>query len=551
MSGDNYKYLNRKTNTFIKMKKSLIVLAVLLVMPLFLISSASALFMGITDGYVKDNTGSLVNGANVSVTVTGCSGNNNGCTGSALSQSNGYYIVNNLNLPKSGGVNVSAFKVVGVTTGTGSAGGTADSFQIAHVNVSICFPPSSPSLTDVPNGDEPNITFSWTSGTDPNLQPQHDKLRLDSVETDNPATSPIFKPGLSFITHTWDVATCNAACCSNWATDTFTITCPAPTSPTLVAVPDSHSTSATLSWTSGADPHGRTAWDKSDFDGGSLIDPATSPINKIGLSFASHTWRAATCNIYCCSSWASDGFTTGNQAPSAPNMTNHTVSGTTTSLNWTSGVDPEGDPTYDEFQYKNGSIVSLVTAPFDVTTELLIRWAVRTCDNFNACSNWTWTDSVTCGNVTTSCATCPVCEEGGGGGGGGSTGQKWTGGGVGCRKVAMTCNGIPMGEDILLSLNLQLGPNGKKITIKGLNITLENLEYCPWCYNGKKDYDETGLDCGGSCGACEISGPMPVNAGVSGIVIALLALSIALAIGSYLSYRFNWAKRLSKFLKKK
>jgi hypothetical protein len=311
----------------------------------------------------------------------------------------------------------------------------------------------------------------------------------------------------------------------------------------LVNVPDSHTTTVTFDWTSGTDPHGRSTWDKFDLDG-SITDPVilTPPFDRI-VGFASHTWRVATCNVYCCSSWASDGFITGNQPPSAPNNTNHTLYDQITTLNWTSGVDPEGDPTYDEFQYQNGSIVTLVTSPFNVTTELLIRWAVRTCDINAACSSWTWTDSVTCGNVTTSCASCPTC------GSVSSCANVVCGGGG--RKVAMTCNGINIGEDVLSSLNLQLGPNVTKITIKGLNTSLQNLEYCPWCYNGKKDYDEIGVDCGGNCRACEISHGKPVTAGVPWLWIVLLALAIALAIVTYLSYKYNWAKKLSIFLKRK
>ena len=32
----------------------------------------------------------------------------------------------------------------------------------------------------------------------------------------------------------------------------------------------------------------------------------------------------------------------------------------------------------------------------------------------------------------------------------------------------------------------------------------EKREYCAWCYDGVKNYDEENVDCGGSCGKCEV-----------------------------------------------
>ncbi len=443
------------------MKKSGIVIAVALAVSVLLISCTSALFIGITDGYVRDNANNFVPGANVTVTVSGCSGGSaNGCVGSALVGSNGYYIVNNLNLPKGGGVSASAVN----GSGTGSSSGTADNFQIAHVNITICYPPSSPSLTPVADSHNTTVFFEWVSGSDPYARPVYDEFNLDNVLT-------------------------------NYTNQTNT--------------------------------------------------------TRVGLSMGSHTWRVKTCNNYCCSGLTSDTFVSLNGAPSAPNSTNHSTNGTITSLTWVSGSDSDGDPVYDELQYSNGTVVSGVSSPFNVTTANLIRWAVRTCDNFGACSDWVWTDSVTCGNITTACETCPVCEvcddEGDGGG---STGSRWTGGGVGCRKVAMTCNGIAIGEDILLSLNLQLGPNGKKITILGLNLTLEDLEYCPWCYNGAKDYDEEGVDCGGSCRDCsEEEAPMIQKENDWIIVIVVGAIAGILALLGWIIEKYALFKGVRSLFK--
>jgi len=37
----------------------------------------------------------------------------------------------------------------------------------------------------------------------------------------------------------------------------------------------------------------------------------------------------------------------------------------------------------------------------------------------------------------------------------------------------------------------------------GLSISLEQSKYCWFCFDGVKDYDETGVDCGGSCKPCK------------------------------------------------
>lgn len=35
-----------------------------------------------------------------------------------------------------------------------------------------------------------------------------------------------------------------------------------------------------------------------------------------------------------------------------------------------------------------------------------------------------------------------------------------------------------------------------------INLVLDNSDYCPYCYDGIKDYDEEEIDCGGSCTGC-------------------------------------------------
>ena len=148
------------------MKKSLVMPLFVLAIFVFSVANASALFIGLADGYVKNVTDGIVTGATVVVTVSGCSGGtSNGCTGTSTSDANGYYIINNLNLPQFGTVSVNANK----TGGTGSNSGSADITQVAHANVTICYAPSSPSLIAVLDSHSTTALLNWTSGTDPYL----------------------------------------------------------------------------------------------------------------------------------------------------------------------------------------------------------------------------------------------------------------------------------------------------------------------------------------------------------------------------------------------
>lgn len=465
------------------------------------ISSVSAIYLGITDGYIKNMQGTVISGASVTVTVQDCSGD--GCSGSTTSEASGYYVVNNLNLPKNGGVSVSATK----NGGSGSNTGTADSYQIAHVNVTICYPPSSPSLTDVADGDDPSISFTWTSGTDPFGLTKHDEFKLDSGSYTT-RTSP-YATTVSFASHTWYVKTCNDVCCSGASSDDFIITCPAPSSPSLTDVPNSHDTTISFSWTSGIDPHSRPTWDEFQLDSGSITNES-SPISRI-VGIASHTWRVRTCNSLCCSSWSSDSFTTGNSAPSVPTNTNFTsIGGGLTELSWDSGIDSDGDTTYDEFELNNSGVISPATSPQTVASHKLLIWRVRTCDSFDACSSWVDVYSVTCEELAEYCPVCPEAEE--------IETIIYRGGGYGalCMKlmkgVELYCNGIAFANLTMLKIDIKSKEKKTKISIYGKNFTLEDLEYCPWCYNGIKDYDEDGVDCGGSCRDCaEIELPLGMS----------------------------------------
>lgn len=44
--------------------------------------------------------------------------------------------------------------------------------------------------------------------------------------------------------------------------------------------------------------------------------------------------------------------------------------------------------------------------------------------------------------------------------------------------------------------------NNKFKNYLDINLNMDNTGYCYYCHNGKKDFDETGKDCGGSCISC-------------------------------------------------
>ena len=260
--------------------------------------SIADIYLGTVDGYTKNTTGGIVTGATVSVTVQGCSGG--GCSGSATSDSGGYYVVANLNLPALGTVAMSATK----GPASGSASATADAFQAASANITICAPPSIPILNSVSSSHNQNVTFSWTSASGAGY---YDQFKIDSG-AESTESSPLPLPGLSFASHTWYVRTCNTYCCSAWASNSFSVTNNAPSAPTLQAEPDTNGTSVELNWSSGTDSDGDSIYDQYQFNSGTIIN-ATPPRTESGLSVANYAWRVRSCDSFnYCSSWVEDSF---------------------------------------------------------------------------------------------------------------------------------------------------------------------------------------------------------------------------------------------------
>jgi len=65
------------------------------------------------------------------------------------------------------------------------------------------------------------------------------------------------------------------------------------------------------------------------------------------------------------------------------------------------------------------------------------------------------------------------------------------------------CGGIVLSLGELADIQLNLEEKGRFVIPKLFFNFGEKREYCAWCYDGVKNYDEEEIDCGGSCGSCE------------------------------------------------
>ncbi len=381
-----------------KMKKQLIYAIVLI---LFACSSHAAIFLGTCDGYVKDMSNNPVENASVEVNVNGCSGGaSNGCSVAESSQSNGYYVAANLNLETGETVSVSATATLSGNEGSGSETATANSFQAARANITLCFPPSSPSLILIDDSHNNSVEFYWNSGTDPFGYSTYDEFRIDSGSWQTKISG--FSSDVSYSSHTWQVRTCNTngvtGCCSDAASDSFEIYNTPPLPPTLDPQEDTHETSATLSWSGGSDPDGDSIYYQFQFDSGMIQNDSTSPVTVSGLDFGSHSWRVRTCDFLECGAWATDSFNVINDFPSAPGLKEQddTISESIT-LEWISGTDPDGDTTHDEFEFSDRYDFSTIlhsanpaSSPIAITGLADFEkyyWRIRTCDD-EGCSGW-------------------------------------------------------------------------------------------------------------------------------------------------------------------
>ena len=195
------------------------------------------------------------------------------------------------------------------------------------------------------------------------------------------------------------------------------VICLPPPKPDLVDEPNTHNTSVTLEWTSYADKKGYSVYDEFRIDSGAakrITNFGTRSQDVTNLAFSSHNWQVRTCNPFCCSEWVTDYFNVGNLPPSPPNLTDQldTVPGKV-SLSWQSGIDPDGDETYDEYKFgiidtSTTKTIIEATSPQeeDVVGCNYYRWQVRTCEkeSQHLCSYWSQDGFIACG------LECPSCS---------------------------------------------------------------------------------------------------------------------------------------------
>jgi hypothetical protein len=353
-------------------------------------SPAHGVFFGTCDGYVKNSTGA-VSGATVNVTVVGCT--DDGCFANTTSAANGYYTVSNLNLVENDTVSIVAYHPA--SSGAGRATGTADFLQSVTKNVTMCRAPSTPNLTPEPDVHYPrDASLSWTSGTDPDGRPTHDRYQFDNDSVVENATSPQYESNLDYANHTWGVQTCNPDCCSNWASDAFEVSNNPPPQPSLTDQPDTSNSTVILQWTSGVDPEGDAVHNEYLFQNGSINTSATSPQTEDSLPLGNYTWKVRACdNLTACSAWVSDTFSMVNNPCPAPTLTDepdgHTAS---VSLAWaSSATDTDGHACHDRFQLHTEAVSDPATSPQNRTGLALgvnYTWQVQSCDVFGACSAW-------------------------------------------------------------------------------------------------------------------------------------------------------------------
>lgn len=372
------------------------------------LSVNAQIYVGTCGGYIFYMNSSRAPGSSVTITVAGCSGS--GCSGAYTSQSNGYYVVANLNLPAGGTVNGVATN--GLYSGTNST--TANAEYAAFMNITLCRPPSTPVLVDQPDTQYVNVSLQWTNGTDFDGYPTYTQFQLDS----DPwiITSSPYNTTVALGLHTWRVRTCNALCCSPIASDSFNVYCQPPSTPVLTPQPDTHNNSVSFQWINGTDPNGNPTYTQFQLNAGPWII-TSSPYNASGLPFATHVWRVRTCNSMCCSGVGTDAFDVYNNPPSVPQLVIIPDSNTSNvTLDWTSGIDPDGDGTYDQYGFRrfDQAYTTLNASPPVPETGLSgsYFWRVRTCDTFDWCSNWNESSFTTlsCGPGP---SICPPCGGGG------------------------------------------------------------------------------------------------------------------------------------------
>ena len=483
------------------MKKQTIILiiAFILILLINILSANADIYVGVVDGYVLNLTGHKMNGTHVTATVQGCSA---GCSGTDTTDSNGYYVINNLNINSNDTIvaNASWNNFYGNNTGN------ADQYYTATINITMAEVPNPPTLEPI-NDTHNNsiITFNWTNYTDPQGLATYNVWIFNSVTYTN-VSSPQNKTNVNFNLYTWYVKTCNAFGCSPWSSDTFNVSNLAPPTPSIPDINNTNNNTITFTWTSGGpDPDGDSTYFKFYIDG-NITSEATSP-KILSLSNGSHTWKVQECDSWMCSNWATDTFIIQNNAPSSPNLTlMNTTSATSKQFYWVSGIDPDGDTTYDEFQYENEAVVSPASSGLTqaLSGTLLVHWRVRTCDTKGGCSSWVEDTFV----KFTCPTTAPPTTPGGGGGGGGRPGGIIVPPKINCTEdwhCTDWTSCTPKGQQ------KRACTDWNKCGTKVYKPIEQRACTPAHCFNNKKDFSEERTDCGGRCKPCEVIYPAEIQ----------------------------------------
>jgi hypothetical protein len=264
-------------------------------------------------------------------------------------------------------------------------------------------PPPEPVLIEQPDTNANEVNLTWNSVSyDSDGDWVYDQYQFEYGSIINKINETYhFESNLPFSSFTWRVRACDQFdLCSDWVTEHFSVSNNPPSEPTLVDVPDAHIGEAMFDWTSGIDPDGDSIYDEFRFKGDSVESPVVPLLSRANLSFGNWYWEVRTCDEFgACSEWVRDDFEVYNQPPSAPDLVSKSDTNVTNhSFEWTSGIDPDGDDTYDRIQislnqdyssvvYASGNDSSPVLRD-NLSENTLYFWRVRTCDSFGACSGW-------------------------------------------------------------------------------------------------------------------------------------------------------------------
>ena len=285
------------------MKGKSILLIIILIIGVINIASAGV-YLGVVEGYVSYLNGTKTSSANIYITVNNCS---DGCSNNGQTDSNGYYVIGNLNIPAGGSITVSAVK--GIYHGSGDF--VADEYGTAYANLSLHTTPGVPSLNvNVPDNHGDEVEIICTPGADNNGETPIVKVYIDGNyigegETFSKTVST------SYGSHEVTCNTCDSYECSNAASKTFSLINNPPTSPILKEISGVEGTFVNLEWTSGSDPDGDMTHDELNFNGSSY-PLVKSPFSVLDLDlFKEYSWSVRTCDDKgACSDWISSSFVT-------------------------------------------------------------------------------------------------------------------------------------------------------------------------------------------------------------------------------------------------